>query len=256
MKKLLGSIASLIVMAGITAVPPAAHAADNPNSLADMHKLDQRLDNAANTLDQIESVKLKAVPDWIASKARCIAVVPGLIKGAFIIGAEWGEGVATCRTAHGWSGPVFIRMAGGSWGFQIGGEGTDLVLVAMNQKGMQDLLQTRFKIGGTASAAAGPVGRYAAADTSLGLRAELLTYSRSHGLFAGVDLSGVTVSENVPDTVAIYGGNYHTFDQILNGHVPPPNNQASRHFLHVVNQYFGQARQDIDNHDNGQPNEH
>ena len=109
MKKLMG----LVLMMGVAAVPMAAHAADNPNSLADMHKLDQRLDTAANTLDQIEGVKLKAVPDWIASKARCIAVVPGLVKGAFIIGAEYGQGVVSCRTSHGWSGPVFIRMAGG-----------------------------------------------------------------------------------------------------------------------------------------------
>lgn len=186
--------------------------------------------------------------------------MPGLVKGAFIVGAEWGEEVATCRTAHGWSGPVFIRMAGGSWGFQIGGSGTDLVMVAMNQKGMQDLLQTRFKIGGTAAAAAGPVGRYASADTSIGLRSELLTYSRSHGLFAGVDLSGVEVSENVPDTEAMYGGNYHTFDQILNGTLPPPHNQPVQHFLHVVKQYFGQAKQDINgngqSNNNGQHNEH
>lgn len=237
MKKLLG----LILMTGIAAAPVAARAADTDTGV-DMHKLDQRLDNAALTLQQIEGVKLKAVPDWIATKAKCIAVVPGLVKGAFIVGAEYGQGVVTCRTAHGWSGPVFIRMAGGSWGFQIGGSGTDLVLVAMNRQGMQDLLQTRFKIGGTAAVAAGPIGREAQAATNLSMHAELLTYSRSHGLFAGVDLSGVTVSNNVPDTVSLYGGKYYTFRQILAGQAPVPHNRAARHFVSVVNQYFGQAR--------------
>lgn len=249
MKKLLG----LVLMAGVAAMPAAARAADTDTGV-DMHKLDARLDNAANTLAQIEGVKEKSVPDWIASKAQCIAVVPGLVKGAFIVGAEYGQGVVSCRTAHGWSGPVFIRMAGGSWGFQIGGSGTDLVLVAMNQEGMQDLLQTRFKIGGTAAVAAGPVGREAQAATNLSMHAELLTYSRSHGLFAGVDLSGATVSDNTDDTVALYGGKYHTFDQILNGHVPPPHNQAAMHFIHVLNQYFGQAREM--HHESPSPAEH
>ncbi len=239
MKKLLG----LALIAGLAplgvAVPAHAATADSASS---MPKLDQRLDSAATTLEQIESVKLKAVPDWIASKAQCIAVVPGLIKGAFIVGAEYGQGVVTCRTPHGWSSPAFIRMAGGSWGFQIGGKGTDLVLVAMNQKGMQDLLKSRFEIGGGASAAAGPVGRTAEAATSLSLNSELLTYSRSHGLFAGVDLKGVTVSQNVPDTVALYGGKYHTVTSILDGHAPMPHNKAAEHFMHIVQQYFSQAR--------------
>lgn len=251
MKKLLG----LVLMAGVAAMPAAARAADTDTGV-DMQKLDARLDNAANTLDQIEGVKLKAIPDWIASKAKCIAVVPGLVKGAFIVGAEYGQGVVSCRTAHGWSGPVFIRMAGGSWGFQIGGSGTDLVLVAMNQQGMQDLLQTRFKIGGAAAVAAGPIGREAQAATNLSLHAELLTYSRSHGLFAGVDLSGVTVSDNTEDTVALYGGHYHTFDQILDGHTPMPHNRAAMHFIHVLNHYFGQAKADIHHHDESENNEH
>jgi len=240
MRKLLG----LILMAGVMALPVAARAADTDTG-ADMHKLDQRLDNSATTLEQIEGVALKGVPDWIASKAKCIAVVPGLVKGAFIVGAEYGQGVVSCRTAHGWSGPVFIRLAGGSWGFQIGGSGTDLVLVAMNPQGMQDLLQTRFKIGGTAAVAAGPLGREAQASTNLTMHAELLTYSRSHGLFAGVDLSGATVSQNVPDTVALYGGQYHGLDAILDGDVPPPHNRASEHFVHVLNRYFGQAREHV-----------
>lgn len=235
MKKFLG----LILLAGIAALPVTARAADTDG--ADMQKLDQRLQSAQMTLDQIMASQDHSIPEDIASKAKCVAVVPGLIKGAFIVGAEYGQGVATCRTMHGWSGPVFIRMAGGSWGFQIGGKGTDLILVAVNRKGMQDLLQSRFKIGAGASAAAGPVGRTAQAATDLSMRAELLSYSRSRGLFAGIDLKGVTVSQNAQDTAALYG-NYHTFESILNGHVAPP--AVARPFLRTVEKYFGTSREE------------
>ena len=161
-----------------------------------------------------------------------------VVKGAFIVGAEYGQGVVTCRTHHGWSGPVFIRLGGGSFGFQIGGQGTDLVLVAINEKGFQDLLHDRFKIGADASAAAGPVGRDAQASTDLSMRAELLTWSRSHGIFAGIDLNGVSVSQNAADTDALYGAT-HRFDEILHGAVPPP--PEAEGFLHAVRQYFGEA---------------
>ncbi len=143
----------------------------------------------------------KSVPDSIAHKAVCVGVVPGMKKGAFLVGGEYGQGVVTCRTGAGWSAPVFIRMAGGSFGFQIGGQGTDLVLVAVNDKGFQDLLHDKFKIGGDVSAAAGPVGRDAQAATDLKMRAELLTWSRSRGVFAGIDLNGVSVSQNREDTI-------------------------------------------------------
>jgi SH3 domain-containing YSC84-like protein 1 len=236
MKKLLG----LILMAGMAV---SARAADISNTNADMRKLNNRMDNAANTLEAIQGIKERGVPKWIASKADCIAVVPGLFKGAFIIGAEYGQGVVSCRTKSGWSGPVFIRMAGGSFGFQAGGSGTDLVLVATNERGMQDLMQTKLKLGGTAAGAAGPLGRTAQASTNLTLRSELLTYSRSHGLFAGVDLSGVTVMNNEDDTVALYGGQYHNFQHILDGQVAAPDNASARHFLRVLNQYFGTATQ-------------
>ncbi len=168
----------------------------------DRDRLDSRLDAARNVIDSIMSTPDKAVPDGIARHAKCIAVVPGVVKGAFIVGAEYGQGVVTCRTDHGWSGPVFIRLAGGSFGFQIGGQGTDLVLVATNYKGFQDLLHDKFKIGADASAAAGPVGRDAQASTDISMRAEMLTWSRSRGVFAGIDLSGATVSQNTADTDA------------------------------------------------------
>jgi SH3 domain-containing YSC84-like protein 1 len=226
MKRLLGL---LVLLAGWSTT---AFAAD------DAQKLDSRLDAARNTLEQIMSVPDKAVPDGIARQAVCIGVVPGMVKGAFIFGAEYGQGVVTCRTHHGWSAPVFIRMAGGSFGFQAGGQGTDLILVAINDKGFQDLLHDKFKIGADASAAAGPVGRDAQAATDLKLRAELLTWSRSRGVFAGIDLNGVGVSQNKEDTDRFYGAP-HPFGQVLRGQVAPP--EVARPFLHAVARYFGNA---------------
>ena len=226
MKKLFAIL--LVACCGV-----AARAADEQQD-----KLDGRLDAARNVIESIMSVNDKAIPDGIARHAQCIAVVPGVVKGAFIVGAEYGQGVVTCRTHHGWSGPVFIRLAGGSFGFQIGGQGTDLVLVATNERGFQDLLHDKFKIGADASAAAGPVGRDAQAATDLSMRAELLTWSRSRGVFAGIDLNGATVSQNSVDTEALYHGD-HDFDQILHGAVPPP--AQAEGFLHAVRQYFGEA---------------
>jgi SH3 domain-containing YSC84-like protein 1 len=207
---------------------------------SDVEKLDSRIDSARAVIDEIMSTPDKAIPDSIARNAVCIGVVPGMVKGAFIFGAEYGQGVVTCRTGHGWSGPVFIRMAGGSFGFQIGGQGTDLILVATNDKGFQDLLQSKFKIGGDASAAAGPVGRDTQAATDVSLRSELLTWSRARGLFAGVDLTGVSVSQNKEDTDKFYGAD-HTFESILHGNVPPP--PAAQPFLETVRKYFHEARE-------------
>jgi SH3 domain-containing YSC84-like protein 1 len=227
MKKLI--VASFFLSAAATLL---AQAADNPTT----QKLDERLDAARVTIDQIMAAPDKAIPDKIAHDAVCVAVVPSIVKGAFIVGAEYGQGVVTCRTHEGWSAPVFIRLAGGSFGFQIGGQGTDLVLVATNHKGMQDLLRDKFKIGADASAAAGPVGRDAQASTDISMRAEMLTWSRSRGVFAGIDLNGVSVSQNTRDTDDIYGGT-HPFEMILRGGVPPT--QDERPFLHVVSKYFG-----------------
>jgi lipid-binding SYLF domain-containing protein len=207
----------------------------------DAAKLEDRLGSARSVLEEIMSTPDKAIPDSIAKEAICIGVVPGMVKGAFILGAEYGQGVVTCRTGHGWSGPVFIRMAGGSFGFQIGGQGTDLILVARNQKGFQDLLQSKFKIGGDASAAAGPVGRSAQAATDISMRAELLTWSRARGLFAGIDLNGVSVSQNKDDTDIFYDGS-HSFESILHGSVPPP--PAAQSFLQTVSKYFHSAQLD------------
>src|SRR6201997_1380707 len=151
-----------------------------------------RLDSAKTVMDQIMAAEDHSIPLNILEQATCVAIVPGMLKAAFVFGGQYGQGVVTCRTGHGWSAPVFIRMAGGSFGFQIGGQGTDLILVATNEKGYQALLQSKFKIGGDASAAAGPVGRDAQAGTDISLKAELLTWSRARGLFAGIDLSGAS----------------------------------------------------------------
>lgn len=210
-----------------------------PALAQDKTKLDTRLDAARDVLNEIMATPDKSIPDSIVKDATCVGVVPGMVKGAFIFGAEYGQGIVTCHTAHGWSAPVFIRMAGGSWGFQIGGQGTDLVLVAVNQKGFQDLLHSQFKIGADASAAAGPVGRDAQASTNWKMQSELLTWSRSKGLFAGVDLSGVGVSQNTADTDTFYGAP-HTFQSILRGDVPVP--EDARPFVRTVAKYFHESQ--------------
>jgi lipid-binding SYLF domain-containing protein len=200
--------------------------------------LQARIDSAKIVMDQIMSAQDHSIPMNILQQATCVAVVPGMIKGAFVFGGQYGQGVVTCRTGHGWSAPVFIRMAGGSWGLQIGGQATDLVLVAVNDHGMQDLLKNKFKIGGDASAAAGPVGRSGQASTDWKMGAELLSYSRNKGLFAGIDLDGTSVSQNWDDTTAYYGGPHH-FDSILRGNVEVPAGAVP--FVETVAHYFARS---------------
>ncbi len=202
--------------------------------------LDQRLESSRVIINEIMNTPDQGIPNSIMKQATCVAVVPGLKKGAFVFGGEYGQGVVTCRTGHGWSAPAFIRMAGGSFGLQIGGSDTDLILVAVNDRGMEDLLSSKFKIGADAAAAAGPVGRNTAASTNLTLKSELLTYSRSRGVFAGIDLDGTVVSQNTDDTQEYYGAP-HTFDQILKGNVLPPD--SSKPFLRTVVKYFRESQQ-------------
>jgi lipid-binding SYLF domain-containing protein len=217
---------TLICITGMTASAFAA---------SDKAALDQRLENSRIIINEIMQTPDSGIPDGIMKQATCVAVVPSLKKAAFIVGGQYGQGVVTCRTGHGWSAPAFIRMAGGSFGFQIGGQGTDLVLVAVNDRGMQDLLKSKFKIGGDASASAGPVGRNSQASTDLSLKSELLTYSRSKGLFAGIDLDGTSVSQNSEDTDTFYG-TPHPFEEILKGNVLPPD--SAKPFLRTVVKYF------------------
>ncbi len=201
--------------------------------------LQDRIDAAKVVVDQIMGVSDSAIPFGILQQATCIGVIPSLKKGAFLLGVEYGQGVVTCRTGHGWSAPVFIRLAGGSFGFQAGGQATDLVLVAVNERGFQDLLKSKFKIGGDAAAAAGPVGRNSQAATDWKLNSELLTYSRSKGLFAGVDLNGVTVSQNSEDT-ELYFGQAHGFNTILKGDVAVPPGAVT--FVRTVAKAFVRAK--------------
>src|ERR1700751_1121767 len=181
----------------------------------------------------------KSIPMNILEQAYCVGVAPGLIKGAFVFGAQYGQGVVTCRTGHGWSAPVFIRMAGGSWGLQIGGQSTDLILVAVNDRGFQDLLKSKFKIGADASAAAGPVGRAGQAATDWKMNAELLSYSRNKGVFAGISLDGTSVSQNSDDTEILYGAPQQ-FENVLKGNVGVPADAVP--FVQTVAHYFVSAK--------------
>lgn len=198
-------------------------------------KLTERLAASTAVIDEVMSVPDKAIPQSILSGAHCVVVVPSFKKGAFAVGAQYGQGVATCRTPRGWSAPVFVQLAGVSFGFQIGGQGTDLILVAMNHNGLEDMLKNKVKLGGDAAASAGPVGRNAQAGTDWKLNAEFLTYSRSKGLFAGIDLTGDVLSQNSDFTRQEYGHDV-PFGEVLHGNVPTPEN--ARTFVRTVARYF------------------
>ena len=207
----------------------------------DKAKLDERLQKATGVLKQLEATPDNGIPDEIAEAAKCVAIVPDLKKAAFVFGGQYGQGFASCRTPDGrWSAPAPIRIAGGSWGFQIGGSSTDIVMVAVNDKGMQDLLASKFKIGADAAAAAGPVGRHAQAGTNWKLDSELLTYSRSKGLFAGVSLDGSNVQQNDDDTAALYG-HVVPFRSILSGKVAAPD-ATGKAFQTEVTRYFNRSK--------------
>lgn len=182
----------------------------------------------------------KAIPDKVMSDAKCIAVVPSMVRIAIGFGGSHGKGIATCRTSRGWSAPAPITITGGSWGLQLGGEAVDLVMVITNDQGMQHLLSSKFKLGADASAAAGPVGRDAGADTDWKMKAEVLTYSRARGVFAGIDLSGSAITQDKDETRVLYGRE-ESFDSILNGRVHAP--AAAQSFLSTVRKYSTQARQ-------------
>ena len=181
----------------------------------------ERLQKAGDVLKEILNTPDKGIPEEVLDSAKCIVVVPHLIKGGFIVGGKHGRGVASCRTANGWSAPAFVSVGGGSWGLQIGAEGVDLVMLVMNEKGLQHLLSSKFQISGEGSAAAGPVGRHASAGTDWKLNTELLTYSRSKGAFAGLTLDGAVIEQDTDSTVAIYGKDV-PFRESLMGEVKPP----------------------------------
>ena len=202
---------------------------------SDREKNAERLQSATAVLNEIMATPDKGIPREILSGASCVVIVPSFKKAAFVFGGQYGQGVATCRTGHGWSAPAFVQLEGGSFGFQIGVQGTDLVLVAMNQQGLQHMLHNKFKLGADAAASAGPVGRNAQAGTDYKLNAEFLTYSRSKGLFAGLDLTGDVLSENQDQTHAQYGKDIN-YEGVLNGQVPVPADATS--FVKTVARYF------------------
>lgn len=198
----------------------------------------KRIDNSANVLNEIMGTPDKAIPDKIMGDAKCLAIIPSMIKIAVGFGGNHGRGVATCRTANGWSAPAPITITGGSWGLQLGGQAVDIIMVVMNDKGMDHLLASKFKLGGEASAAAGPVGRDAGADTDWKMKAEVLTYSRARGIFAGVDINGAAVTQDKDATRLLYG-KMVPFSKILRGSVPAP--RGSHEFLAALRKYSEQA---------------
>jgi lipid-binding SYLF domain-containing protein len=197
-----------------------------------------RLDNAGKVLHEIMSAPDNRIPEEVLEHAKCVAVVPHMIKGGFVFGGQNGRGVATCRTAKGWSAPAFFSITGGSWGLQIGLEGVDLVMIIQNEKGMQQLLASKFQLGADASAAAGPVGRHASAETNWKLETEILTYSRAKGAFAGLTLNGASVRRDDDSMQAIYGRNVTTRSVLL-GKVAAP--AVARSFLNAVRGAKAQA---------------
>jgi lipid-binding SYLF domain-containing protein len=197
-----------------------------------------RLENATTVMHEIMGAPDKGIPEEVLEHAKCVAVIPHMVKGGFVFGAKGGKGVATCRTSNGWSAPAFITISGGSWGLQIGVEAVDVVLIIQNEKGMQKLLSSNFHVGGDASAAAGPVGRHAEAGTDWKMDVEILTYSRAKGLFAGLTLEGASIRQDTDSRHAIYGRNVSTRSLLL-GKVAAP--AAAQPFLAEIRRAKSQA---------------
>ncbi len=185
----------------------------------------ERIEAAGTVLDEIMAAPDKGIPEEIIGSAKCVAVVPSMLKFAFAFGAQYGKGVASCRTEKGWSAPAFFRVEGGSFGIQIGGQAADLVMLVMNDNGMKNLLSSKFKLGGDASVAAGPVGRHADASTDWKMRTQVLTYSRTRGVFAGISLNGAVVRQDNADTRAFYG-RMVPFKSLLMGELTAPADAA------------------------------
>jgi len=201
-------------------------------------KAADRVQAAADVLNEIQGAPDKGIPQGILGSSECVAVVPSLLKGGFIFGAKYGRGLASCRTPKGWSAPAFFTIGGGSFGLQIGGQAVDLVLLIMNKNGVQHLLSSEFALGADASVAAGPVGREAEGDTDWKMRAEVLTYSRARGVFAGVTLNGAVVKQDKNSTREFYG-HMVTTKASLTGEVEPP--AAANSFLSTLAKWAQEA---------------
>ncbi|MCS6954007.1 MAG: lipid-binding SYLF domain-containing protein [Bryobacterales bacterium] len=196
----------------------------------------RRLEAAATVFEEVMAIPDKAIPQELLDKAHCVAIVPGLKKGAFIFGAKYGKGYFSCRkkSGAGWTGPATVRIEGGSFGLQIGGSETDVILLVMNERGAQRLLSSKFTLGGDASVAAGPVGRTAAAQTDAFMTAEILSWSRSRGVFAGVSLQGATLRQDLSDNRALYGRTVEN-KEIIENELPPP--KEAERFVSALNRY-------------------
>jgi lipid-binding SYLF domain-containing protein len=204
----------------------------------DRQEVLDRLNDSGKILDELMSTPESTIPEWVLSKAQCVMVVPSMVKGGFVFGGQHGRGAASCRNKGRWSAPQMVTITGGSWGAQIGAEAVDLVLVFTGNKGAEDLLNNSVKLGGEASVAAGPFGRSAQASTDASVRAEILAYSRTRGLFAGLELSGASVRGDDDSDRGLYGKPMRSRD-VLAGTVPPP--AGSEKFLETTRKYFRDA---------------
>jgi len=210
----------LVILCVVACLATAAFAGDEEKDKKE-GKAQDRLQAAATVLDEIESAPDQGIPEEVLGSAECVAVVPSLLKGGFIVGGRYGRGVASCRGEKGWSAPAFFTVRGGSFGLQIGGQAVDLVMLIMNKAGMNNLLSSKFQLGADASVAAGPVGRHAEGSTDWKLRAQVLTYSRARGVFAGVTLNGARVNQDKDSTREFYG-RMVPFKTALTGEIAAP----------------------------------
>src|SRR5713226_476395 len=206
----------LLILCVVFCLAATAFAAEGKDN-----KAEDRLKAAASVLDEIEAAPDQGIPEEILGSAECVAVVPSMLKGGFIVGGRYGRGIASCRTPKGWSAPACFTGAGGSFGLQIGGQAVDLVMLVMNQEGMRNLLSSKFQLGADASVAAGPVGRHAEGGTDWKMRAQVLTYSRARGVFAGVTLNGAVIKQDKDSTREFYG-RMVPFKTSLTGTIDPP----------------------------------
>jgi lipid-binding SYLF domain-containing protein len=225
---------SLFVCLLLSLLTPLAFA----DEAKDNSKAVDRVEAAGTILDEIQAAPDNRIPEEVLASAECVAVVPSMLKGGFVFGGRYGRGVASCRTPKGWSAPAFFTITGGSFGLQIGGQAVDLVMLIMNKNGMNHLLQSQFKLGADASAAAGPVGRHASADTDWKMRAEVLTYSRARGLFAGLELAGAVIKQDKDSTRDFYG-RMVPFKTSLQGNIEAPKNAYP--FLSVLAKWAQEA---------------
>lgn len=232
MKKLL--LRTLVLLIPAVSLCTFAAGQDQPRE----SKASDRVQAAADVLNEIQSAPDSGIPQEVLSRAECVAVVPSMLKGGFIVGAKYGRGLASCRTPKGWSTPAFFTVEGGSFGFQIGGQAVDLVMLIMNNEGMRHLLADKFEIGADASVAAGPVGRHAEGNTDWTMRAQVLTYSRARGVFAGVSLNGAVLKQDKDSTREFYG-HMMTSKAALTGEVEPP--PAANAFLTTLAKWAQQA---------------